>query len=103
MIQDIGKSFGALVLRRFVTNWLDQHPALSLCSCLRGVQLIQRALMLMLWMCCLCFSQEEKNELGLLLGAEVIAQATPSSNQQLSFGKSIASSGDYARRRASVN
>jgi len=27
---------------------------------------------LMLWMCCLSFAQEEKNELGLLLGAKFI-------------------------------
>jgi hypothetical protein len=32
--------------------------------------------MLMLWTCCLSFAQEEKNELGLLLGAEFIPQAT---------------------------
>jgi hypothetical protein len=54
--------------------------------------------MLMLWMCCLSFAQEEKNELGLLLGAEFIPQATTTLNQKLSFGKSIAYSVDYARR-----
>jgi hypothetical protein len=59
---------------------------------------IQRVLMLMLWMCCLSFAQEEKNELGLLLGAEFIPQATTTLNQKLSFGKSIAYSVDYARR-----
>src|SRR5260370_16231880 len=57
--------------------------------------------MLMLWMCCLSFAQEEKNELGLLLGAEVIPQATTSSNQKLSFGRSIAYSVDCARRLSS--
>jgi hypothetical protein len=36
---------------------------------------IQRLLMLMLWMSCLSFAQEEKNELGLLLGAEFIPRA----------------------------
>ena len=59
--------------------------------------------MLMLWMCCLSFAQEEKNELGLLLGAEVIPQATISSNQKLSFGRSIAYSVDYARRLSRGN
>jgi len=59
--------------------------------------------MLMLWMCCLSFAQEEKNELGLLLGAEVIPQATTSSNQKLSFGRSIAYSVDYARRLSRGN
>ena len=60
--------------------------------------MIQRVLMSMLWMCCLSFAQEEKNELGLLLGAEFIPQATTTLNQKLSFGKSIAYSVDYARR-----
>src|SRR6266404_1887548 len=55
--------------------------------------------MLMLWMCCLSFAQEEKNELGL----EVIPQATTSSNQKLSFGRSVAYSVDYARRLSSGN
>src|SRR5258708_12698794 len=59
--------------------------------------------MLLLWMCGLGFAQEEKNELGLLLGAEVIPQATTSSNQKLSFGRSITYSVDYARRRSSGN
>jgi hypothetical protein len=38
--------------------------------------------MLMLWMCCLSFAQEEKNELGLLLGAEFIPRAATTSNQK---------------------
>src|SRR6266481_6279550 len=59
--------------------------------------------MLMLWMCCRSFAQEEKNELSLRLGAEVIPQATTSSNQRLSFGGSIAYSVDYARRRSRGN
>src|SRR5258708_330857 len=59
--------------------------------------------MLMLWMCCLSFAQEEKNELALLLGAEVIPQPTTSSNQKLSFGRSIAYSVDYARRLSRGN
>jgi hypothetical protein len=42
--------------------------------------------MLMLWMCCLSFAQEEKNELGLLLGAEFIPRVATTSNQKLSFG-----------------
>ena len=49
--------------------------------------MIQRVLMLMLWMCCLSFAQEEKNELGLLLGVEFIPQTTTTLNQKLSFGK----------------
>jgi len=59
--------------------------------------LIQRLLMLMLWMCCPSFAQEEKNELGLL-GAEFIPRAATTSNQKLSFGRSVAYSVDYARR-----
>src|SRR6266446_3140353 len=59
--------------------------------------------MLMLWMCCLSFAQEEKNELGLLLGAEVVPNPRPLSNQKLSVGKSIAYSVDYARRLSSGN
>jgi hypothetical protein len=59
--------------------------------------------MLMLWMRCLSFVQEEKNELGLLLDAEVIPQAMTSSNQKLSFGRNIAYSVDYARRLSSGN
>jgi hypothetical protein len=51
---------------------------------------------LMLWMCCLSFAQEEKNELGLLPGSEVIPQAATSYNRKLSFGRSIAYSVDYA-------
>ena len=51
--------------------------------CLRGVQLIQRVLMFILWMCCLGFAQEEKNVLGLLLGAEFIPQATTTSGNRL--------------------
>jgi hypothetical protein len=58
--------------------------------------LIQRVLM-MLWMCCLSLAQE-KNELGLLLGAEFIPRAATASKQKLSFGRSIAYSVDYARR-----
>ena len=61
---------------------------------LRGEQLVHRVLMLMLCMCCLGFPQEEKNELGLLLTAEFIPQATTTSNQKLSFGRSIAYSAD---------
>jgi len=57
----------------------------------------------MLWICCLTFAQEEKNELGLLLGAEFIPRATTTSNQKLSFGRSIAYSVDYARRLSSGN
>ena len=37
--------------------------------------------MLMLWMCCLSSAQEEKNELGLLLGAESIPRAATTSDQ----------------------
>jgi hypothetical protein len=65
--------------------------------------LIKRLLMLMLWMCCLSFAQEEKNELGLLLGAEFIPRAATTSNQKLSFGKSVAYSVDYARRLSTGN
>jgi len=57
--------------------------------------------MLMLWMCCLSFAQEGKNELGLLLGAEFIPRAATTSNQKLSFGRSVAYSVDYARRLSS--
>ena len=57
----------------------------------------------MLWMCCLSFAQEEKNELGLLLGAEFIPRAATTSNQKLSFGKSVAYSVDYARRLSRGN
>jgi hypothetical protein len=67
------------------------------------VQLVQCVLTVMLWMCCLSFAQEEKNELGLLLGAEFIPRATTTSNQKLSFGRSIAYSVDYARRLSSGN
>jgi hypothetical protein len=59
--------------------------------------------MLMLWMCCLSFAQEEKNELGLLLGAEFIPRAATTSNQKLSFGRSVAYSVDYARRLSTGN
>jgi hypothetical protein len=59
--------------------------------------------MLILWMCCLGFAQEEKNELALLLGAEFIPHATTTSGNQLSFGRSIAYSVDYARRLSSGN
>ena len=52
-------------------------------------------------MCCLSFAQEEKNETGILLGAEFIPEATTVSNQNLSFGRSIAYSVDYARRLSS--
>ena len=69
--------------------------------CSRGGRLIQRLLMLMLWMCCLSFAQERKNELGLLLGAEFIPRAATTSNQKLSFGRSVAYSVDYARRLSS--
>jgi hypothetical protein len=57
--------------------------------------------MLMLWMCCLSFAQEEQNELGLLLGAELIPRAATTSNQKLSVGRSVAYSVDYARRLSS--
>jgi hypothetical protein len=59
--------------------------------------------MLILWMCCLSFPQEEKNQLGLLLGAEFIPRAATTSNQKLSFGKSVAFAVDYARRLSSGN
>lgn len=59
--------------------------------------------MLMLWMCCLSFAQEKKNELGLLLGAEFVARAATTSNQKLSLGRSVAYSVDYARRLSSGN
>jgi hypothetical protein len=52
-------------------------------------------------MCSLSFAQENKNELGLLLGAEFIPRVPTASNQNLSFGKSIAYSVDYARRLSS--
>lgn len=65
--------------------------------------MIQRLLMSMLWMCCLSFAQEEKNELGLLLGAEFIPRAATTSNQKVSFGTSVAYSVDYARRLSSGN
>jgi hypothetical protein len=52
----------------------------------REVGLIERLLMLMLWMCCLSFAQEEKNELGLSLGAEFVPRAATTSNRKLSFG-----------------
>ena len=52
--------------------------------------------MLMLWMCCLSFAQEEKNELGLLLGSEFIPRAATTSNQKVSLGRSVAYSVDYA-------
>lgn len=54
--------------------------------------------MFVLWMCCLSFAQEEKNQLGLLLGAESILQTTITSKQTVSFGRSITYSFDYARR-----
>lgn len=54
--------------------------------------------MLILWMCSLSCAQEQKNELGLLLGAEFIPRVTTTSNQNLSFGRSIAFSAAYARR-----
>src|SRR5579864_717457 len=56
--------------------------------------------MLMLWMCCLTFAQEEKNEFGLLL---FIPRAATTSNQKLSFGRIVAYSVDYARRLSSGN
>jgi len=37
----------------------------------------------MLCMCRLSFAQEEKNELGLLLGVEFIPRAAATSNQEL--------------------
>src|SRR6266849_10044953 len=68
-----------------------------------GGRLIQRLLMLMLWMCCLSSAQEEKNELGLLLGAEFIPRAATTSDQKQSFGRSVAYSVDYARRLSRGN
>ena len=65
--------------------------------------MIQRVLMLILWVCCLGFAQEEKNDLGLLLGAELIPQATTTSGNHLSLGRSIAYSVDYARRLTTGN
>lgn len=59
--------------------------------------------MLVLSMCCLGLAQEGKNELGLLLGAELIPRATTASNQKLSFGGSIIYSLDYARRLSGGN
>jgi hypothetical protein len=59
--------------------------------------------MLMLWMSCLSFAQEEKNGLGILLGAEFIARAATISNQKLSVGRSVAYSVDYARRLSCGN
>jgi hypothetical protein len=59
--------------------------------------------MLMLWMCCLSFAQEEKNELGVLLGAEFIPRAATTFNQKLSVGRSVAYPVDYARRLSSRN
>jgi hypothetical protein len=46
---------------------------------------------------------KKKSELGLLLDAEFIPQATTTLNQKLSFGKSIAYSVDYARRLSTRN
>ncbi len=57
--------------------------------------LIQRLLMLMLWMWRLSLAQEEKDELGLLLGAEFIPRAPITSNQNLSVSSTY--SVDYAR------
>jgi len=54
-------------------------------------------------MCCFSCAQEEKNELSLLLGAEFIPRAATTSNQKLSFGRSVAYSVDYARRLSSRN
>jgi len=59
--------------------------------------------MLMLRMRCFSFAQEEKNELGLLLGAEFIPRAATTSNQKLSFGRSVTYSVDYVRRLSSGN
>jgi hypothetical protein len=65
-----------------------------MCDLVREVGLIQRLLMLMLWVCCLSFAQEEKNKLGLLLGADFIPSAATTSNQKLSVGRSVAFSVD---------
>ena len=54
--------------------------------------------MLMLWMCCLSSAQQDKNEVGLLLGAEFIPTTATTSDQKLSFGRSVAYSVAYARR-----
>jgi hypothetical protein len=59
--------------------------------------------MLMLWMCCLSFAQEEKNELGLLLGEEFIPRAATTSNQKLSFGRASRILLIYVRRLSSGN
>ena len=66
------------------------------------MQLIHRVLMVMLWMCCLSFAQEEKNELGLLLGADFIPKTT-TPNETVNLGRSIAYSVDYARRLSTGN
>jgi len=54
-------------------------------------------------MCSFSFAQEEENEFGLLLGAEFIPRAATTSNQKLSFGRSVAYSVDYVRRLSSGN
>jgi len=54
-------------------------------------------------MSCLGFAQEKESELGLLLGAEFIPQATTISGNQLSFGRSITYSFDYARHLSGGN
>jgi hypothetical protein len=60
--------------------------------------------MLILWTCCLGFAQqEEKSELGLLLGAEFIPKAISISDQKLVFSRSIAYSVDYASWLSSGN
>ena len=64
--------------------------------------MIHRVLMVMLWMCCLSFAQEEKNELGLLLGADFIPKTT-TPNETVNLGRSIAYSVDYARRLSTGN
>jgi hypothetical protein len=61
------------------------------------VPLVKHLLLCLLLMSCLGFAQEKKSELGLLLGAEFIQQATTISGNQMSFGRSITYSVDYAR------
>jgi hypothetical protein len=65
--------------------------------------LVKRSLLCLLLMSCLGFAQEKKSELGLLLGAEFIPQATTVSGNQLSFGRSITYSADYARHLSGGN
>jgi hypothetical protein len=67
------------------------------------VQLLKHLLLWILLMSCLGFAQEKESELGLLLGAEFIPQTTTASGNQLSFGRSITYSADYARHLSGEN